>query len=96
VLVSSIGFALIGLAGLLLWFISARIELEKDVAVGSGWSSDLVASQHKARESMSDTGRAGWHDEQSVALEAVRFLRHLGMAMTLIGAACLMLFELLQ
>ncbi|MBN9087560.1 MAG: hypothetical protein J0J01_11680 [Reyranella sp.] len=42
------GFAGIGLIGLLLCFICVRIELEKDAAVGSGWTPHLIASQHEA------------------------------------------------
>jgi hypothetical protein len=95
VLVASVGFAAIGVIGLLLWFISVRIDLEKDAAVGSGWSSDLIASQHKARERMSDDERARWRHEQSLALQPVRFVKHLGMALTLIGAVGLIWFRLL-
>ena len=95
VLVASVGFAAIGVIGLLLWFISVRIDLEKDAAVGSGWTPHLIVSQHEARERMSDDERASWRHEQSLALESVRFFKHLGMALTLIGAAGLLWFQLL-
>lgn len=96
VLVASVGFAAIGVIGLLVWFISERIDLEKDSAVGSGWSFDLIARQHSARERMSDAERASWRHEQSLALQSVRFVKHLGMALTLIGAAGLIWFQLLH
>ena len=87
------GFAGIGLIGLLLWFICVRIELEKDAAVGSGWTPHLIASQHEARERMSGDERARWRHEQSLGLQSVRFFKHLGMALTLIGAACFLYFQ---
>jgi hypothetical protein len=96
VLVASVGFAAICVIGLMLWFISVRIELEKDAAVGSGWSADLMAKQHQARERMSEDERMGWRHEQSLGLQSVRFVKQLGMAMTLIGAACLIWFQLLH
>jgi hypothetical protein len=93
VLVASFGFFAIGLIGLLLWFVCVRIELEKDAAVGSGWTPQLIASQHEARERMSDDERASWRHEQSLALQSTRFFRHLGMALTLIGAAGFLYFQ---
>ncbi|WP_428663776.1 hypothetical protein [Reyranella sp.] len=95
-LVSSAGFAAIALIGLLLWFISVRIDLEKDAAVGSGWSADLMAKQHQARERLSAEERASRHHELSLTMEAVRLLKQMGMALTLIGAACLIWFQLLH
>ena len=86
-LVASFTFFGIGLVGLLLWFVCTRMELEKDAAVGSGWSPSLIASQYEARQKMSDEQRAAYREEQSVGMHSVRFFRHLGMAMTLIGAA---------
>jgi hypothetical protein len=94
VLVASFGFFAIGLIGLLLWFICVRIELEKDAAVGSGWTPHLIASQHEARERMSGDERASWRHEQSLAMQSTRFFRHLGMALTLIGAAGFLYFQL--
>jgi len=95
-LVASVGFAVICVIGLLLWFISVRIDLEKDAAVGSGWSSDLMARQYQARERLSDEERASRRHELSLTAETVRFFRQIGMAMTLIGAAGLIWFQLLH
>jgi hypothetical protein len=92
VLVASFGFFAIGLIGLLLWFICVRIELEQD-AVSSGWTPHLIVSQHQARERMSDDERASRRHEQSLALQSVRFFRHLGIALTLIGAAGFLYFQ---
>jgi hypothetical protein len=94
VLVASFGFFAIGLIGLLLWFICVRIELEKDAAVGSGWTPHLIGSQHEARERMSGDERANWRHEQSVGLQSTRFFKHLGMGLTAIGAAGFGWFQL--
>jgi hypothetical protein len=88
------GFGGVGLIGLMLWFICVRIELEKDAAVGSGWTPHLIGSQHEARERMSGDERASWRHEQSVALQSTRFFRHLGMGLTAIGAAGFGWFQL--
>lgn len=87
------GFAGIGLIGLLLCFICVRIELEKDAAVGSGWTPHLIASQHEARERMSGDERARWRHEQSLGLQSVRFFNHLGIGLVAIGAAGFLWFQ---
>jgi hypothetical protein len=93
-LVASFGFFAIGLIGLLIWFVCVRIELEKDAAVGSGWTPHLIGSQHEARERMSPEQRAAWREEQSVGLQSTRFFKHLGMGLTAIGAAGFGWFQL--
>lgn len=94
VLVASFGFFAIGLIGLLVWFICVRIDLENDAAVGSGWTPHLIGSQHEARERMSDDERARWRHEQSLGLQSVRFFKNVGMALTLIGAAGFLYFQI--
>jgi hypothetical protein len=93
VLVASVGFFAIGLIGLLLWFICVRIELEKDAAVGSGWTPELIVHQHDARERMSGDERTRWRHEQSMALQSTRFFKHFGIGLTLIGAAGFVWFQ---
>jgi hypothetical protein len=93
-LVVSCGFFAIGLIGLLLWFICVRIELEKDAAVGSGWTPHLIVSQHQARERMTGDERASWRHEQSLGLQSTRFFKHLGMGLTAIGAVGFGWFQL--
>lgn len=94
VLVARFGFFAIGLMGLLLWFVCVRIELEKDAVIGNSRTPELIAYQHEARERMSLEQRAAWCEEQSVALQSTRFFRHLGMGLTLIGAAGFGWFQL--
>ena len=94
VLVTSFGFFAISLIGLLVWFGCVRVELEKDAAVSSGWTPELIVHQHRARERMSAEERAGWRHEQSLALQSTRFFKHFGMALTLIGAAGFLHFQI--
>ncbi len=94
VLVASFTFFGIGLIGLLVWFICTRIELEYDAAVGSGWTWQLIASQQEARQKMSRAERAGLRAERTVAMQSIRFFRHLGMALTGIGAAGFLWFQI--
>jgi hypothetical protein len=93
-LVAQFGFFAIGLIGLLLWFICVRIELEKDAAVGSGWTPHLIGSQHEAREHLSPEQRAAWREEQSLGLQSTRFFKHLGIGLTAIGATGFAWFQL--
>jgi hypothetical protein len=94
VLVARFGFFAIGVIGLLLWFVCVRIELEKDAAIGTSRTPELIAYQHEARERMTPEQRAAWREEQSVALQSTRFFRHLGMGLTAIGAAGFGWFQL--
>src|ERR1700759_3878864 len=94
VLVARFGFFAVGLIGLLLWFVCVRMELEKDAAIGTSRTPELIAYQHQARERMSPEQRAAWREAQSVAMQSMRFFRHLGMGRTAIGAAGFAWFQL--
>lgn len=88
------GFAGIGVMGLMIWVICVRIDLEKDAAVGSGWTPELIGHQHRAREGMSEEDRMRQRHEQSLAQQSLRFFRNFGMALTVIGAAGFLYFQL--
>ena len=94
VLVASFTFFGLGLIGLLLWFVCTRMELEKDAAVGSGWAPGLIETQFAARQGMSEEQRAAWREEQTLAMQSMRFFRHLGIALTLIGGAGFAWFQI--
>ncbi|MBS0541460.1 MAG: hypothetical protein JSR47_22030 [Proteobacteria bacterium] len=93
-LVTSFTFFGVGVIGLLLWFVCVRMELEKDAAIGTGWTPSLIQTQYEARQKMSDEQRAAAREEQTLALQSMRFFRHLGMALTLIGAVGFGLFQI--
>ena len=94
VLVVHFGFFAVGLIGLLIWFVCVRMDLEKDAAVGSGWAPELIARQYEARERMSAQERQSWRHEQSLGLQSLRFFKHLGVGLTLIGGAGFLWFQL--
>ncbi|MDP2332948.1 MAG: hypothetical protein Q8M19_19870 [Reyranella sp.] len=83
--VAYIGFFGIGFIGLLFWSICSRIELEKEGAVGHGFSTGLFAQQIKAQTEMSPAERAALRHEQSLTVRSARFFKHLGVGLTLIG-----------
>jgi hypothetical protein len=93
VIVASFTFFGIGLIGLLLWFVCTRMELEKDAAVGSGWTPGLIASQYEARQKLSVEQRAADSEEQTLAMHSMRFFKNLGMALTLIGAVGFLYYQ---
>ena len=93
VIVASFTFFGIGFIGLLLWFVCTRMELENDAAVGSGWSPELIASQYQARQKMSAEQRAAEREEQTLAMHSMRFFKNLGIALTLIGAAGFVFYQ---
>ena len=88
------GFGGIGLIGLMLWFICVRMELEKDSVISTGRATELIVLQHEARQRLSDNERMSLRHEQSLALQSVRFFKHLGMGLTLIGAAGFLYIQL--
>jgi hypothetical protein len=93
-LVATFSFFGIALIGLLIWFTCTRVELEKDGAVGSGWTPSLMAKQYEARQKMSEAERAGYREEQSLAMQSVRFFRWLGVGLTLIGGVGFAFFQI--
>ena len=85
VLVALVGFLAIGFIGLLVCFICVRIELEADSAVGGGYAASLTSTQYQAREAMRPEERAAHRHELSVAMQSVRFFKHLGLGLAVVG-----------
>ena len=54
----------------------------------------LIETQYEARQKMSDEQRAAYRHEQTLALQSARFFKHLGIALTLIGVAGFVYFQL--
>ena len=78
VLVSSFSFFGIGLIGLLLWFVCVRMDLEKDAAIGSGWTPGLIQTQYEARQKMSDEQRAAYRHQQALGAQVAALLQASG------------------
>ena len=88
------GFFGIAVLGLLLWFICTLVDLETDAVVGSGMSPGFMSEQLKAKAEMSPSQRAARLWELVLAAQSVRFYKHLGAALTLVGVGGFALFQL--
>ena len=75
----------IAVIGLMIWFVCTRMDLERE---GS------LAHQVVTRTEMSPAERAALRSETSLEAQTTRFFRHLGMALTLIGAGGFLYFQL--
>ena len=84
----------VGVIGLMIWFVSARVDLEQDGAVGTGVSPDFLAHQVRARAEMSRTERAACRGQELLAARSARFFKLLGMALTASGFAGFWFFQL--
>lgn len=88
------GFFGIAVLGLLLWFICTLVDLETDAVVGSGMSPGFMKQQLKAKAEMSSSQRAARLWELVLAAQSVRFYRHLGAALTVVGLGGFVLFQI--
>jgi hypothetical protein len=84
----------IAVIGLMIWFVCTRVDLEQDGAAGVGVSPGFFARQVKTRTEMSHAERAAARDQKSLEAQTTRFFRHLGIALTLIGAGGFLYFQL--
>jgi hypothetical protein len=86
--VSLFGFFGVGFFGLLLLFICAQVELESDAGA------TLFAPQAQARQNMPVAGRASQRHGPSPASKTTRFVRGVGIGLTLIGFGGFLYFQL--
>ena len=93
-IVAYAGFFGIGVVGLMIWFVSTRADLEQEGAVGVGVSPGFFARQVTRKAEMSHAERAAVRGEKSLEAQSIRFFRHLGIALTLIGAGGFLYFQL--
>lgn len=85
----------IGVIGLMIWFVSTRVEMEGEGGVaGSGLSPGFLAQQVQAREGMSRAERAAFHGRRLLESQSTRFFTYLGIALTVIGFGGFLLFQL--
>ena len=84
----------IGLIGLVLWFIATQFELDGDRPVATSFSASLLAAQVRARNEMSREQRAAQQHDDSLRAKSVRFFKHLGMGLTLIGVGGFLCYQL--
>ena len=88
------GFLTIGVIGLLICFVSLRIELESGSVVGTVSSPDSFRRQVERRHAMSRAERAAARHEQSMTARSVRFFLNFGIALALIGFGGFIFYQL--
>jgi hypothetical protein len=88
------GFLTIGVIGLLICFISLRIELESGSVVGTVSSPDSFRRQVERQQAMSRAERAAARHEQSLTARSARFFLNLGIALALIGFGGFIYYQL--
>jgi hypothetical protein len=84
----------IAVVGLMIWFVSTRVDMEQEGPVGVGVSPGFFAGQVRRKAEMSHAERAAVRGEKSLEAQSARFFRHLGIALTLIGAGGFLYFQL--
>lgn len=93
-IVAYAGFFGIGVIGLMIWFVTARVDMEQDGVVGAGVSPGFLAQQIKVRTEMSRAERAALHGRQLLEKQSTRFFRYLGIVLTLGGFGGFLLFQI--
>jgi hypothetical protein len=93
-IVAYAGFFGIGVVGLMIWFVSTRVDLEQEGWLGIGVSPGFFARQVARKAEMSHAERAAVRGEKSLEAQSIRFFRYLGIALTLIGAGGFLYFQL--
>jgi hypothetical protein len=83
----------IGLIGLMIWFVTARVDMEHDGVVGAGVSPSFLAHQVKVRTEMSRAERAAMQGRHLLEKQSTRFFRYLGIVLTLSGFGGFLLFQ---
>jgi hypothetical protein len=80
-----VGFLGVGVLGLLIGFIAVRMDLEKDGAIGSAFSSNLYVQQMTAHQRMSRSERAGHHAEKASMARALTIAKIIGAILITVG-----------
>ena len=94
-IVAYAGFFGVGVIGLMIWFVSARVDMERDGGVvGTGFSPGFLARQVRSKAEMSAAERAALRGRQLLEAQSTRFFKYLGVALTVCGFAGFLLFQL--
>lgn len=84
----------VGVIGLMIWFVCARVDMEDEGGVvGSGFSPGFLAHQVRTRAEMSRAERAALRGRQLIGRQSVRFFRYLGVTLTVLGFGGFLLFQ---
>lgn len=85
-IVAYASFLGVAVIGLMIWFVTVRMDLEPDGA--------FVSQLVKTKWEMSRAERAARRSELSLQAQSTRFFRHFAMALTSIGVAGFLYFQL--
>ena len=84
----------IAVIGVMIWFVTTRVDMEQDGGVvGAGFSPGFLAEQVRNRAEMSRAERAALRGRQLLEGQSTRFFRWLGIALTASGLAGFLLFQ---
>ena len=85
----------VGVIGLMIWFVSARVDTENEGSVvGAGFTPGFLAQQIRTKAEMSGAERAALRGRQFLERQSTRFFRYLGAALTVFGFGGFLLFQL--
>jgi len=85
----------VGVIGLMIWFVSTRVDLEQDSPVGGpAVSASFLAHQVRVRAEMSRAERAALRGQRLLEARSARFFKYLGVALTVGGFTGFWFFQL--
>ena len=94
-IVAYAGFFGVGVIGLMIWFVSARIDTEHEGGVvGAGFTPGFLAQQLRTKAEMSGTERAALRGRQLLEGQSTRFFKYLGFGLTAFGFGGFLAFQL--
>jgi hypothetical protein len=93
-IVAYAGFFGVGVIGIMIWFVTTRVDMEQDGVVGAGVSPAFLAQQLRSRAEMSAAERAAHRGRQLLEEQSTRFFRYLGIALTVAGFGGFLLFQI--
>jgi hypothetical protein len=93
-IVAYAGFFGVAVIGLMIWFVTSRVDMEQDGVVGAGVSPGFLAQQLKTRTEMSRAERAALHGRQLLEQQSTSFFRYLGIVLTVGGLGGFLLFQI--
>jgi hypothetical protein len=93
-IVAYAGFFGVGVVGLMIWFVTARVDMEQDGVVGTGVSPGFLAQQVRTRSEMSAAERAAHRGRQLLEKQSTRFFRYVGIALTAAGFGGFLQFQI--
>ena len=94
-IVAYAGFFGVGVIGLMIWFVSARVDTENEAGVvGAGFTPGFLAQQLRTKAEMSAAERAALRGRQLLEGKSTRFFKLFGFALTVSGFGGFLLFQL--